>query len=923
MSISIHNNLNLRGNQLLNARIHNASTAPIPKAGMLYYNTEDNKFYGSNGTSWFELSTVNEVTSSTLQLNFGSAPGSNTATLNIVGQTNIKSNSIPKVSIEYVASGSRSAEEILVLSSLIHIICSPVTEGVGFTIHAISSEIIEGTIPVKYSYNYVNEIVYNAALPPELYLIHIGNQDLGSTLNNDGSLWFNSGGGPGTFRAQIRNIEDRPIKAVSLEYLGVLNGTADMLAFAVNNGTWDTYTESTSIVDGGVFYSPKITYTPELNLSTNWTPNSVVTLSVVLGSGQWSSGKMFGNGMFPESDQVDNVGFYSGNNLTSVLSGGIGIGPLNSRIIGIIPETSEPLVWWGVFGDSTSAMIRPIAATDGTSKEGVWHFFNQSARNKGHNVRVTSYGQGAASWEDIKSKVRANLPFLPGRINIVGVMVWTWNTPWTSVPDATIAWNEWLVLKSEIESFGLIAVPYILHPYSSRNTAGQISAHGYLVNQVLTNGGLYFGDVIDDGSGSIISLYSEDNVHTNRDGGYIQGYDIELTIATKTKAIGYNNIISNKPLLDNYTYISPGGTASYAIDTSADSAWRIDVRPAGPNNSWSSVDIGFCNDQSTPYTVNRVYVGNTSASTLTENFATGFVTVINSPVTIYPGSPTHHRVTWVAVNVPANTTTKMQVVVELASGARQRYWSDSRLSLGWEELGGGRNSKMSVLPSSGTFSIAGLNETFGVMPSLVMKFNNLTTPVATLFYVGDSHVAGYGDNGGVNYRKGLGGRLNDRFVANNYPVAMIQLGNDGQTSTQIKNRFFNICNDFDVRCAMVQFGSINNFTYSIPASQWRADWLDVEYAMSGQALVPILGGVNNGATAPNKADQIGEWNWIEARNPLTINGVKTRCINPVTMEWIAPYGHTDNAHFSLLGYDALEEDTHAQIESWLSNYGIS
>ena len=44
-------NINLKGNQLLNAVIHSASSAPSAlAAGQLYYNTGDSTFYYSTGT---------------------------------------------------------------------------------------------------------------------------------------------------------------------------------------------------------------------------------------------------------------------------------------------------------------------------------------------------------------------------------------------------------------------------------------------------------------------------------------------------------------------------------------------------------------------------------------------------------------------------------------------------------------------------------------------------------------------------------------------------------------------------------------------------------------------------------------------------------------------------------------------------------
>lgn len=58
-------NLNLSGNELQNAVIQNLSTAPTnPKVGMVYYNTDKNRYFGYNGTSWVAMDSkdVDDVT---------------------------------------------------------------------------------------------------------------------------------------------------------------------------------------------------------------------------------------------------------------------------------------------------------------------------------------------------------------------------------------------------------------------------------------------------------------------------------------------------------------------------------------------------------------------------------------------------------------------------------------------------------------------------------------------------------------------------------------------------------------------------------------------------------------------------------------------------------------------------------------------
>jgi hypothetical protein len=51
--------LDLHGNQLLQARYQNSPTAPTaPQEGQVYFNTADNIFYGWDGISWIVLSNI-------------------------------------------------------------------------------------------------------------------------------------------------------------------------------------------------------------------------------------------------------------------------------------------------------------------------------------------------------------------------------------------------------------------------------------------------------------------------------------------------------------------------------------------------------------------------------------------------------------------------------------------------------------------------------------------------------------------------------------------------------------------------------------------------------------------------------------------------------------------------------------------------
>lgn len=368
-----------------------------------------------------------------------------------------------------------------------------------------------------------------------LNIYHFGADDFGGSLNNNGSLWFNATGGPGTFRADFKNISDRTLTKINYSFEGITEGMAPISGYAFNSGGWVTG-ESITIPDG-TFTSPSVVWSPDLELPSPVSPNGNASMSLVMGSGWWPGGKYFGNDVWPESQHITSPLFLEGDYLTGGGSGFLPIGPLHNRIIGQFD--GDPIVWWGWFGDSTAAMVRPIDATNNVSKEGVWHFANVAAISANHNVRSTSYGQGGASWNDIQARVRAHIPYFTGKINVVAVMVWTWNAPPGSVEQANTNWAEWLTLKSEIESFGLDAVPYILNPPTTRNSSGQIEGYNALHGLVIETGGLVFDDLVADGT-DIIAAYSEDNIHLNRDGGFIQGTLGENRIYNKSIDLGFS-----------------------------------------------------------------------------------------------------------------------------------------------------------------------------------------------------------------------------------------------------------------------------------------------------------------------------------------------------------------------------------------------
>ena len=107
----------------------------------------------SNG-SWGSLSALGGVTPNvgTATLSFGSFPGSNLATTTVTGQTNIKATSVINLQISAVATGSYTASDIKFLASQIELAYDTVVAGTGFTIYASSSQKLQGSITIDYTW---------------------------------------------------------------------------------------------------------------------------------------------------------------------------------------------------------------------------------------------------------------------------------------------------------------------------------------------------------------------------------------------------------------------------------------------------------------------------------------------------------------------------------------------------------------------------------------------------------------------------------------------------------------------------------------------------------------------------------------------------------------------------------------------------
>lgn len=360
-----------------------------------------------------------------------------------------------------------------------------------------------------------------------------GGQDFGAAING-GSDWFWPNPLPATFQAVLLNIENATFDAAQAITESVTSGASSLTGWGLNvQSAWNLDTATISPGDG-TEDSPGHALSPVMTLSATLNPAAYFTFQQRQSTGLVPGGKCFSAGIWPESGQVAGQEFQEGDRLGLSVTSGITIGPLSTRLF-LRRTGTDQFYNFMIFGDSTTAQVRPLAASNNTAKEGIWHFANANLRTAGKRVRIYSGGQGGASWDRIKGRVRAALPWLAGKVSDIPVQVWTWNSAWTSAAQANAAWAEYLVLEAEVQAAGLICRPLILNPYTTRNSAGEIDGFATMKNHVIAHPR---GIVLDTIMGStswpnLPGSESEDNIHTNRDGGFRAGPEVAAVFLAK------------------------------------------------------------------------------------------------------------------------------------------------------------------------------------------------------------------------------------------------------------------------------------------------------------------------------------------------------------------------------------------------------
>lgn len=343
-----------------------------------------------------------------------------------------------------------------------------------------------------------------------------GGDDLGSNIAG-GEVWFWNNNGPATFEAIIRNRESAPVDAIQLPVETTSDNPGQMIGFAILQDTWDVNNTITT-PSSGTFDSPGITLTTILELSSQIAANGGEAIfQQELGVGIHTPGKNFGDLYHPETGNTSTAAMEVGSHLGSTLEpSGIAVGPFAPKMY--IRLVGKQLYTIGMFGDSTVGMVQPLESSTPNSKEGVWFWANENMRSAEKSVRAYSYGQGTASWDTIKARVRAHLETMTGKISRVCIQVWTWNSAHNTTEQAEAAWLEYLDLEDEVKAAGFACSPLILHPYTTKNEEGQIAAFEVLKAHVQAHSeGLWLDEITGSSSWpNLPSAESEDNVHQNQ-----------------------------------------------------------------------------------------------------------------------------------------------------------------------------------------------------------------------------------------------------------------------------------------------------------------------------------------------------------------------------------------------------------------------
>lgn len=366
------------------------------------------------------------------------------------------------------------------------------------------------------------------------------------------------------------------------------------------------------------------------------------------------------------------------------------------------------------------------------------------------------------------------------------------------------------------------------------------------------------------------------------------------------------------PVAADFAVIAPGGLRGFSTVGAGGAAFLCDVRvPVAGGIQAATVEVYAASTLGEAYGVSGLYVGDAlETGALTEDLATGFQTIFSVTKTVAAGTeavPSLTRLTPEGgFSLGGLRSADLRFVVELPEGAEKRMWGVPMESTGWNT--DDVNAKLASLPSV-SWSMEGRSNPFGQLPNLVFVFRDLNRNVIDVHKFGDSHDQGYGD-GGITGTRGLAYRLTDAWVAASKDIIATQWGIEGRTTPDILTAYSAICAALDVRCALYQAISVNNykdgFGYADPGAQAIADFAAAQAVNGSQPIWGIIPGTwtiiseNTGKRANYRAAVTA----LETAYPDLLDQADGGIWDSATLEYLPDIGAGDGAHMSSDGYDA-------------------
>lgn len=365
------------------------------------------------------------------------------------------------------------------------------------------------------------------------------------------------------------------------------------------------------------------------------------------------------------------------------------------------------------------------------------------------------------------------------------------------------------------------------------------------------------------------------------------------------------------PVAADFAVIAPGGLRGFSTVPEGGEAFLCDVRvPVAGGIQAATVEVYGASTLGAAYGISGLYVGDAlETGALTEDLGTGFKTIFSTAKTVAAGTEAVPALTRLTpeggFSLGGLRSADLRFVVELPEGAEKRMWGVPMESTGWNV--DDTNAKLASLPSV-SWSMEGRSNPFGQLPNLVFVFRDLNRNVVNVHKFGDSHDQGYGD-GGITGTRGLAYRLTDAWAVAAKDIVATQWGIQGRTTPDILTAYSVICAALDVRCALYQAISVNNyndgFGYADPGAQAISDFAAAQAVNGSQPIWGIIPGTWTviSGDAGKKANYRASVTALKTAHPTLLDQADGGLWDSASMEYLPDIGAGDGAHISSDGYD--------------------